>query len=165
MNLQSNYQKDQSPQNPYSKPDPVNSRLVARVYHDRAWDTQGGKTSGMTHYLAYTTESKEYNDNTADQIEFGRLVRVMEAKFTGKYRENRVNTVILYQNWNKGNTQKYDDDGVVIENPPLLKIVFKDNKIDKSEIYIDPKTDFWYDYANSIIDQIEASLIKSLRTR
>ena len=163
MNLQSNYVKGETVQNPYSKPDPENSKLVARVYHERAWQSQKGQTSGMTHYMAYTQEVKDYNQDTADQIEFGRLVRVMESKFTGKYRDNPVKTVVLYQNWNRGGSREFDEEGVKVENPPLLKFSIKDNRIHTSEILIDPNHRFWYDFANSILDQIDAALIKSFK--
>lgn len=130
--------------------DTINCKLTATVYHERSWLQGSNKRNATFHSLKFMNESADYSEESSYQIELGRLVRVIEKKVTGDFRENPIKTIIVYQNLNNGGTNRAN------QNPMVMKIVVNNNSIVRYDCFIDEQ--YWRDFMESIKVQIQERL-------
>jgi hypothetical protein len=154
------YIERQTPQAPVNKEevhDRANSVLSCTVYHENYWLYDGKKCNATFHYLKYMNESADYRPGTEDQVEFGRVVRVVSSKVTGPFKENAIKTICVYINKNQGGKIKG------VQNPLILKIVFRNKQITSIENLLSEQE--WRDFADSIVNQIEKIIHQSTHQR
>lgn len=129
--------------------DKENSKFVVTVYHERQWQQGYNYTNATTHYMKFVKESAEY-DKDPHKIELGRIVRIIEKKVTGKFSENKIKTILVYVNQNKGNKNTGTN------NPEFSKMVIQNHQI--NNFTVNHNEQFWIDFMTSIANQIQEKL-------
>ena len=127
--------------------DTVNSRMCLTVYHKLPWQQARHERCSTFHFLKYKKESEEYElDNYSTELK--RVIRVIESKSTGEFRNNPIKTICLYLNANRGKT-------IEAENKLLMKLVFTNKILTHNEIHINPHEKVWFGRFEAVIDEID----------
>lgn len=144
-------------ENPFDK---VGSLLAITIYHERAVDHTGRKT--MKYYLKKVNDREHDAAGTEDArlvIELARSVRFIENKLTSRYADNRMTSIQVYFNDNKGGTIEETH-----PNPLLCKLnITRDGIFETSVIQEIIPTQEGVNWVMSIMAQWEHAIKRTRR--
>lgn len=85
--------------------DKVNSMVSVAIYHQYDFRNSGNNRNLATHYMRWKQDKVlENTEQETDRfyIEFKRIPKLIEKKLNGQYANNRMKTINVYLNLNKG---------------------------------------------------------------
>lgn len=148
-------EKNQAP-SPYDK---LNAKLVTVMYHEKKWLNKLTQefTNRMTFFMKYAEERSDYDKNPLE-VEIGRVHNLVKSRIEGEFADNRIRTMCIYENKNKGGTVSGTSNGI-----ELFKIVFSKGMI--KDVFINEKKDaYTQNFIENIVDQIEQLIIQNSQT-